>query len=90
MVSTMAHRRDSKVLELDEYSTSRCGSGVEQLTRNEQVVGSIPTNGSISYVKQLVEMLKCKGPNVVTGGWAFTFLEEISPKINMRERTCYN
>ncbi len=24
----------------------RCGSGVEQLTRNEQVVGSIPTNGS--------------------------------------------
>ena len=27
--------------------TSRCSSGVEQLIRNEQVVGSNPTSGSI-------------------------------------------
>jgi len=27
----------------------RCSSGVEQLIRNEQVVGSNPTSGSIDY-----------------------------------------
>gem|GEM_PF-5013125 len=35
--------------------TSRCSSGVEQLIRNEQVVGSNPTSGSmIKYSSQVV------------------------------------
>jgi Trp operon repressor len=41
--------------------TRRCGSGVEQLIRNERVVGSIPTSGSNSLktvkneLKQIVD-----------------------------------
>jgi len=31
------------------HTHRRCSSGVEQLIRNEQVVGSNPTSGSIDY-----------------------------------------
>lgn len=38
---------DSQEQPSEVNGVRRCGSGVEQLTRNEQVVGSIPTSGSI-------------------------------------------
>ena len=43
-------------------STCYCGSGVEQLTRNEQAVGSIPTTSSTSEQSPLCsDVFLCLG-----------------------------
>ena len=38
-----------RILEHHHNPTRRCSSGVEQLIRNEQVVGSNPTSGSLIF-----------------------------------------
>ena len=45
-----------KVILRSLFELGQCSSVVEQLTRNEQVVGSIPTSGSSFYaVHELVQ-----------------------------------
>jgi hypothetical protein len=49
---------------LDRFRFARPGSsGVEQLTRNEQVAGSIPASGSIRSVLHTEQSLVAGGPS---------------------------
>ena len=55
-----------------EKATGRCSSGVEQLIRNEQVVGSIPTSGSTrnhrEFPKDIGDSVR-KGIDVKSAGF---------------------